>query len=214
MALPIVAAVVVAATISFERAERRAPPFVPGASLAAEIPGYPHDVDPGALLPLARARSGLGPTARLTQISVSYARSTGLVDLRAATYEGWIVYSFAEPGPPSAPAAASAPLGAPPPPRPLGHSASVEVNSDGIHDAPLALAWTEEGVADPRCSVADVWRAAIAAGAPADAVAVLHYGKGFDARDGSIHELAEWTLEITGTTYRYPIDDATCSVMK
>ncbi len=205
---------VVATGVGYSVSRRHDVAFVPGAAVGADVPGFPHDVDPLAVLPLARAKSGLGPTARLTQIAVSYARSTGLVDLHAATYDGWIVYSFAEPPPPSAPAAASAPLGAPPPPRPLGHSASVELNSAGIHDAPLALSWTEEGVADPRCSVADVWRAAIGAGAPADAVAVVHYGRGVDVHTGAIHEITQWTLEITGTSYRYEIDDSTCTVMK
>jgi hypothetical protein len=209
-----VALVVVAAAVGFTVSRKHDVAFVPGAAVGADVPGFPHDVEPAGVLPIARANSGLGPSARLTQIAVSYVRSTGLVDLRAATYQGSVVYSFAEPPPPAAAPAASAPLGAPPPLRPLGHSASVEVDALGVHGAPLALSWTEEGVADPRCSVADVWRAAIAAGAPADAVAVVHYGKGFDVRTGAIHEIAQWTLEITGTSYRYEIDDATCAVMK
>jgi hypothetical protein len=209
-----VALVVVSAAVGFYVSKRRAPAFVPGAAVGADVPGYPHDVDPAALLPIARARAGLGPSARLTQIAVSYARSTGLVDLHAATYQGSIVYSFAEPAPPSPAAVPSAPLGAPAPPRPIGRSASVEVDSLGLHAAPLALSWSEEGVSDPRCTVAEVWRAAVGAGAPADAIAVLHYAKGFDVHSGAIHEIAEWTLEISGTSYRYEIDDATCAVMK
>ena len=58
-----------------------------------------------------------------------------------------------------------------------------------------------------------MWAAAKGAGAP-DAVAVLEYSAGTKSIMTPLPEgVVGWTLEITGTDYKYRIDDATCQLL-
>jgi hypothetical protein len=66
----------------------------------------------------------------------------------------------------------------------------------------------------PHSTVTQVWEAAIAAGAPADALASVAYTiNGLQWSHMSAAYKPTWSFEIEGTTVHFAIDDATLQVV-
>ncbi len=178
---------------------------------ASSIPGFPHAVDPSALLAPAREMSGRGKDARITAVRVDYVGSNGRVDLRGQGYEGRIAFSFTGPRPPPPPES-SGPLGAPRPAQPVTTVATVTVTSTGMHTEPFNFGMGDEGLADPTCTIEQVWTAARNAGAPPEAIAVITYGSKNVFASGHFHSETRWHFEIHGTKFAYDIADPGCQV--
>ena len=183
--------------------------------IAPAIPGAPHAVDAMALL--AEARRLAGERKELVSIQASYVKSDGLLDLEGPGYAGSVIYTFVDPTPPDPPADPSLPLGAPKPSSPPPTQTRVILNHSGFQ-VDHAFFGPGQSIPEPHCSIRDVWRAAIAAGAPSEAVAIITYrhdtslamtpdGK-LDRRDGPI-----WQFRIQGTNHDHDIDPATCRVI-
>lgn len=177
------------------------------------IAGFPHAIEPTALVAAARDEARLGKDARLTGIHVDYAGASGRVDVRAVGYEGRITYSFIAPLEPVAAPPSSAPLGAPPPLRPMPRTATIVVSSTGMSSGAYNLSLSDEGVADPQCTVAQVWAAARERGAPPEAIAVLEYGAKQVFESGHFHNVTRWSFTIRGTRIAFDIADPGCSVI-
>jgi len=142
--------------------------------------------DAHAVAPLeyqARAREMVRfePSATLRSIAVVYGDTRGLVDLDAADYKGMVDYAFELPVHEAIPEAPPVRPGLPTPPRPnptLRIVKRVRLDANGMR--------VEEGGADtsaaplqhpvaPRCSMAQLWAAALHAGAPSTAVARISF---------------------------------------
>jgi hypothetical protein len=161
------------------------------ASPASSIAGFPSDVDPSALVGAARVEAGLGRDARLTGIRVEYATSDGHVNLRGQGYAARVSYSFAG----------------------GDRKATVTLDARGLGRDDHALAFPGDAVADPECTVADVWRAAHAKGAPIEALAVITYAARTDFARGRFNDVKGWHFEITGTRYAYDVADPGCAIV-
>ncbi len=170
-----------------------------------DLPGFPHSVDPGALLPIARRESKV--KENLISIKADYVNSAGLVDLKNDKFNGRIEFAFGY-QPPQPPDDPSRPVGAPKPPGKSAHIGTVRVNQWGMHasDSPSYVSYRP--VSDPRCSFKQVWDAARQAGAPANAVAIIKYSRNILSSE------AVWEFEIRGTNHKYRVDDATCTIRK
>jgi hypothetical protein len=192
----------------------------PAAALA-QIPGAPHAVDPVALIPMARQKA-LVPKS-LVSIEARYVGSNGLVDLDAKGYMGSISYTFGE-TPPEPPPDPSIPVGAPQPSRPMPTQARVRLDRAGLQEEPVLIGFSSAAVPDPKCSLADVWKAAREAGAPEGAVAVVTYKRDpilpirllgrRDAASFAKDSGAAWLFVIEGTAISLRIEDPTCKVTR
>lgn len=178
---------------------------------ASSIAGFPHAVDPSALLAAARTHAGYGKDARLTGIRIDYVGSNGRVDLRGQGYEGRIAFSFTGPPPPPPPES-SAPLGAPRPGPTLVPVRTVTVTSTGMSSEPFNLSMGDEALADPTCTIEQVWAAARAAGAPSEAIAVMQYGSKMIFQGGVFHRETRWQFAVQGTKFEYDVVDPGCQV--
>lgn len=180
------------------------------APLWSGIPGAPDAVDPGALLDQARARARGHPD--LIGIKVVYVPSSGLVDLDTQGYASRIIYSFGRPGEDPAPDPAR-PLGAPTPGGSLPSTLRVVVSREGFVDEFAMIGFSGRALPVPRCSAASVWKSAMGAGAPADAVAVLEYEWGRPDPLKSRESVPVWRFGIEGTRHTFTIEDGSCRVL-
>lgn len=186
-----------------------------------QVPGAPHAVDPIALLPTARAQSLVRES--LVSIEARFVGSNGLVDLDAKGYMGSISYTFGE-TPPEPPPDPSIPVGAPQPSRPMPTQARVRLDRAGLQEEPVLIGFSSAAVPDPKCSLADVWKAAREAGAPEGAVAVVTYKRDpilpirllgrRDAASFAKDSGAAWLFVIEGTAISLRIEDPTCKVTR
>jgi FMN phosphatase YigB (HAD superfamily) len=184
----------------------RPPPPDPALELARQLPGFPHQIDPVALLPAVRKAAGATRPLRLVSIKARYAGAQGLVDLDGPGYQGAVEYLFRQEAPPEPPPAG------PRPPRGARRTAepilttdwSLSLNRDGLTvRRNIFAAGFSALVPDPSCSVRQVWVAARAAGAPARAVARLEYQSLLGGQAG-------WSFEIDGTGFEMKISDPGC----
>jgi hypothetical protein len=65
--------------------------------------------------------------------------------------------------------------------------------------------FAEPSVPNPHCTIADVWKAAIGAGAPASAVATITYQRPLLTR-------GPWHFAIVGTKHEYDITHTDCTI--
>lgn len=178
-----------AATCKALPAQKLMPPAVPLASL----PGAPQ-VDPGALVPLARTQSGLDADALLLEIDARGVGSGGRVDLSAG--ENGITYTFSDP--PTAPNKAR-------------RWREVKVGKDGIpisSDAgdrtPLPGRFFNSLTPSPVCSFGHAYRTA--GPVPASLTARVTYGPDIvSARSGL------WTIDVPSMGVRKSITDSECA---
>lgn len=186
-------------------ADGRGSPSTPALQGGAErLPGWPSALDPVALLPDMRGRGSRGEALELGSIEVRFLGSSGKLDVTGKGYAPALVYKFVHQ--PPAPAETARPLGVPAPPRPLATEYTVTIDRSGVVSERDAMAMVPpRPVAPPRCSTAQVWAAATAAGAPQDALATLRYRHSEGA--------ARWSFEIATTDIRFEIDDGSCSVV-
>ena len=196
-------AVVVVLVIIGYLASAKSPPPPPAPA------AVPDTLDPTAELARARASAldaGLPQNGALTSIKVQYASSDGLVHLHDPHYSASVEYDFSTPRAPLTPPDPSAPLGAPAHEArrslDFGETVAVTFDGSGVHTSPSVMFVFGNTGSDPHCSVADVWKAAIGAGAPRDAVASLTY------------ERANWHFAIASTRYEYDVSDADCRVRR
>jgi hypothetical protein len=184
-----------------------------------QVPGAPHAVDPIALLPVARAQALVRES--LVSIEARFVGSNGLVDLDAKGYQGSITYTFGE-TPPEPPRDPSLPIGAPQPYRAMPRQARVLLDLGGLRAEPVNLGYAGRTVPDPKCSLQDVWKAALDAGAPEGAVAIVTYqldplsslmflGRR-DAASFANDSGAAWRFRIEGTKIDLRVEDPTCKV--
>jgi hypothetical protein len=184
-------------------------------AIAPAIPGAPHAVDAMALL--AEARRLAGSNKELVSIQAMYVKSDGTLDLEGPGYAGSVVYTFVDRSPPDPPPDPSLPLGAPRPSKPPPTQTRVILNRSGFQ-VDHAFFGPGQSIPEPHCSIRDVWGAAIAAGAPSEAVAIITYrhdtslamtaeGK-LDQRKGPV-----WQFRIEGTTHDHDIDPANCRII-
>ncbi len=164
-------------------------------------------VDPTALIAAARARAPKG--SKLTYLRAHFVGANGLVDLTARSYKASIVYAFSLP-PIPAKQKPGAPVGVVTPAQYFPDTivrfegADVTVTTDTI---PLSM--HAKADSEPRCSLAQVWAGARAAGAPANAVAEVSFPAGMSRE-------RQWNFHIAGTgangapVFAANIDDATC----
>jgi hypothetical protein len=180
--------------------------------------GDPRALDPMATLAVARARGHVDKGAPLTEMKVVYVGRSGIVDLEAEAYRASVRYTFFQRSPPPKDDRPQ-PLGVPPPePLPAEEiSVSFDRFTPGkVEEMMLPLFGGAPGAVDalPHSTVTQVWEAAIAAGAPADALASVAYTtNGLQRSHMSIAYKPTWYFEITGTTVHFAIDDATLQVV-
>jgi hypothetical protein len=186
----------------------------------SQVPGAPSAADPVALLPAARDKSLIRHS--LISIEARYVGSNGLVDLNAKGYQGSVTYTFGG-TPPAPPPDPSLPLGAPQPSPPMPRQARVTLDLSGMRAEPVLFGFSGVAVPDPKCSLADVWKAAREAGAPEGAVAIVTYKRDplsplslFGRRDLAAAAEADsgvaWFFRIEGTSIDLRIEDPTCKV--
>jgi hypothetical protein len=156
---------------------------------------------------------GLPATGRLVRIKAQYASSDGLVHLREPTYEASVELVFVAPL--ESPRAASpAPLGARSDLFEIQTESSVVFARSGVRVTGTQSVG-DVSVPNPRCTVADVWKAARAEGAPANAVATLTYEEGVViTANASVDRAPHWHFEIASTRYTYDISDSDCTVIR
>lgn len=167
--------------------------LMPAAIPLASLPGAPA-VDPGALVPVAQAQSGLDADALLLEIDARGVGSSGRVDLNAA--ESGITYTFADP--PTAPNKAR-------------RWREVKVGKDGIpvsSDAgdrtPLPGRFFNSVTPSPVCSFGHAYKTAGAV--PPNALARVTYGPDIvSARSGL------WTIDVQTLGIRKSITDSECA---
>lgn len=178
-------------------AKRRSQPEVsrpPGPPTIEGLSGYPHGVDPVAALQVARA---LTTRPLLRGFVVEAVRSDGTVDLREGS--GRVRYLFqSPPGHGPQPSRREGTLAA----RPYCGRQHVHLRKEGmVADPDLAdypcPARLREGLPDPRCGPADVWRRAIDKGAPPDRLARIEY---YRSRVGPA-----WRFELPATRHRFSL---------
>jgi len=165
--------------------------LVPAALPLAEIPGAPKDVDPIALLPIAKARSGLEADAVLLEIDVRGMSSAGKVDLSAP--DTGILYTFADP-----------PRGA------QRRWRVVEVGKYGIpvtstsdDHLPLPTRLESGGIDAPACTLSFLFTTI--GTMPADATAHVVY-----APDSANPEAGALTVDVPGAGIHRTLTDAMC----
>jgi hypothetical protein len=191
------------------RTSERFPPVSP----VADIPGAPHAIDPVALLPAAQKLAI--PGAELTEIELHYVRPDGTLDLKPRMDDrmGSAQFTFVVMPPPPA-VDSSLPLGAA---KPAGEyrGSRVRLDEGGLraeHSVGGAGTFTVFGrpmntVPAPRCTTRQVWEAALAAGAPSHAVALLTYHR------GSRTTRPVWDFKINGSFDEFTIGDPECRVL-
>jgi hypothetical protein len=175
-----------------------------------EIPGFP-TVAPLALLAQARDADLLLESAKLVGFQARFVGTGALVDFASKLYRSEVEYTFEvdldAPPPPPAP---DLPPGVPPPPLPAidrREIHTVKLTAEGMLAGAVKRERTlprDTAPIEPRCSLADVWKQALAAGVHEASVAQIRYqveatGKG------------TWDFEIGGTRTRYRIEDASCA---
>jgi hypothetical protein len=132
------------------------------------VPGFPHAVDPVAVITVVRKAAGLDDSWLLERMDARFVNPAGTVDLDPRGYATEIDYTFQtiDPTPPQHP---SVPVGA----RDVsvhGRMCHVELDVHGIakggvtstshFGAPADELRASLGVAMPHCSTAAIWRAA------------------------------------------------------
>jgi hypothetical protein len=172
---------------------------------AEQLPGWPSALDPVAMLPQMQARVGRGQPVELGSMEVRYLGSSGKLDVGGKDYMPSIVYRFVHH--PPVPAETARPLGVPPPSRPFATTHTVTIYRAGVvTETDVIAPMAPRPVPPPRCSTGQVWAAAMAAGAPEGALAILRYRVGDDGA-------GRWLFEIDGTDIRFEIADGSCSVI-
>jgi hypothetical protein len=182
-------------------------PTTPGPKTPAPPPFADiHAVDPSALIENARARAPRG--SKLTRLRAHFAGSNGLVDLAAPGYKANLRYTFSLP-PIPAKQAPNAPLGVVTPAKYFPDTIvfyegpDVNVGTDELGDMGA------HATSEPKCTIAQVWAAAVAAGAPANAVADVTF-------PAEMSGGGRWNFYITGPGangaggFHTTIDDSTC----
>ena len=188
---------------------RPAPPTPP-------VVETPATLDPSAVIEEARKRAldkGLPTTGQLVRIKVRYTSSDGLVHLHEPTYEASVELVFATPveAPKASP---SAPLGVPAAAT-LENQTEITVVFDrgGVRVTDTSTFFRDRTVPNPRCRVADIWKVALAHGAPAHAVATVTYEDSFIASGLYLEQKPHWQFEIAETNYKYDVSDTDCTLM-
>lgn len=175
-----------------------------------EIPSFP-SIAPLAAIGRAREASLLPKDARLVGFHAHFVGRGGLVDFGSKHYQSEILYTFevaldALPPPP----APDLPPGVPPPPPPAidrRELHTVKLTAEGMLPGRVKRERTFPQVTaptEPRCSIADVWKKALAEGVHEAAVAQIRYW--VDERENG-----RWEFEIRGTRTHYWIEDASCA---
>jgi hypothetical protein len=100
--------------------------------------------------------------------------------------------------------------------------ASVTLDLGGMRPDFPRIGFSGDAVPDPRCSLADVWKAAREAGAPEGAVAIVTYKRDpvsplrllgrRDASSFANDSGAAWLFRIEGTKVALRIEDPSCKV--
>ncbi len=189
---------------------------------SSDLPGGPHSVDPLALLTKAREVAGLPAEVSLRAVAVTHVGASGLVDLAPDRGRSSIKFLFlAETPLPGrgdatrvAPDAASLATTRTVEGRTLY---TVDVLSDGMHAASKQELGGHVLVSapPPRCSLRRLWEAAIRAGAPRDALAVIAYEsyettRATPERPASSHQ--GWVFTIEGTRFTWKMSDGVCEI--
>lgn len=175
----------------------------PGPPTTAGIVGWPTKVDVVGTLAGARA---VTKRALLRGISVDGVRSDGTIDLTEGP--GRARYAFqSAPGQGPQPVTASGVVSR----FPYCGKQDVELRREGLvadPDRPMTQCGPKAGEAlpNPRCSLATIWRAAIARGIPTDKLARIEYYRAsdgpawrFEAEAGSFVLYGDCQRELTGT---------------
>jgi hypothetical protein len=167
----------------------------PGPPTTEGVVGWPSAVNPVETLAAVRA---LTQRSLLRGFVMEGVRSNGTINLRDGT--GHVRYSFQSP-----------PGKGPPPPdsdgrRPMRWrycgEQSVNLDQQGLtadldRSSVLCPPAHVEPLPDPRCALRDIWKQAIARGAPTTAVARVEY---YRAQAGPA-----WRFDIVGTQHRFSI---------
>ena len=166
---------------------------------AGDDPLSQTQVDVSAFLAQAKSRAPAGST--LSKLHVHFVGASGVVDLAAPSYRATVTYRFSQPSIPAVqksgapPGVMTAPVNFPDTFVTL-EGALMRVRSNAMASAgPRAKS-------DPHCTIKEVWSAAIADGAPMDAVADISYPADYDGRS--------WSFNIEGVKFHETIDDKTC----
>ncbi len=169
--------------------------LMPAAIPLASLPGAPL-VDPGALVAVAQAQSGLDADALLLEIDARGVGTAGRVDLNAA--ESSITYTFADP--PAAPGK----------PRrwrevKVGKE-GIPVSSDAGDRTPLPGRFFNSVTPSPACSFGHAYKTAGATAGNGNALARVTYGPDIvSARSGL------WTIDVQSLGVRKSITDSECA---
>ncbi len=160
-------------------------------------------VDVSAFLPVARSRAPQGSS--FSKLRVHLVGASGVVDLGAPSYKASVMVRFRLP-----PVPAVQKPGAPPGVMvPAKYFPDTVIRLEGSVQTTSQDPFGGMGMgakAEPHCTVKEVWRGAIAAGAPADAVADVTFPS--DLRPTA------WNFYVDGAKFNVLVDDATCAVPK
>ncbi len=182
-------------------------------------PRMPDTLNPSTLIEQARRNAldaGLPSNGQLTGLHVRYASSDGSIHIQDPRYRASVEFQFATPPPPLVVPDPSAPLGAPgrdPQQRGPGSIVTVTFDGEGVHSFKNELMpAVDPSLPNPHCSTADVWKAAMAAGAPSDAVAALTYEEAYSGIQ--LEQVPRWHFAIASTHFDYSVSDVDCKVVR
>lgn len=175
----------------------------PGPPTTVGIKGWPEKVEPVATLAGAR---NITKRSLLRGISVEGVRSDGTVDLTEGPGRARYVFQSA-PGQGPQPVTASGVVSR----FPYCGKQDVQLRREGLvadPDRPMTQCGPKAGDAlpDPRCSLATIWRAAVARGIPTDKLARIEYYRAaggpawrFEAEGGSFVLYGDCERELKGS---------------
>ena len=183
--------------------------------IATPLPGDVADVDPVAVLTLAKARAPA--SASLTGLELYYVQDSGRIDLTSSHYSARMSFTFVErnDGPDQDP---EAPVGTPLPLLGDQSISTFRADSSGLHDPALAVSMPfllgQQPVPMPRCSPRALWETARLEGAPEGAVAVLKYESALTlGPEQQMIRTPIWTFDIEGTPLHLRFREPDCALV-
>ena len=161
------------------------------------------------------SKAGLPAAGRLLGMTAWYVSPDGMLHASPA-YAPRVEYVFA--APPARAKSAPRPIGAPDNPAGMFENEYAVTLTPGDSRVEQTLKWMHAAVPDPHCLLVDVWKAAEAAGAPAEAVAVIVYAEGTVSTRvlrGDLSRVPRWHFEIASTPpFEVDVSDPDCTIIR
>lgn len=164
------------------------------------------------------AKAGLPASGKLLKMKAWYVSPDGQLHTNP-TYSPYVEYVFAAPPELTPTTSAARPIGAPADPSTmLQNEYTVTLSPSETRVEQSLNLRMNPPVPDPHCRLADVWKAAQKAGAPAEAVAIIEYVEGIvqsHAMRGALARVPRWHFNIASTPpFDVDISDQDCTVIR